>query len=63
MLLCPKCGGDTRVLRSFDDERTVVRLRECKRCSYSFMTTEMINQHIVSFMEVLSRIHQQEEQD
>ena len=62
MLACPKCGAETRVLRSFDDEKTVVRLRECKRCANSFMTTEMINQEVMAFIEVLARVHAEETQ-
>lgn len=63
MLACPKCGADTRVLRSFDDERTVVRLRECKRCGNVFMTTEMINAEVISIMEVLAKLHDQQMQE
>lgn len=52
MLYCPKCAGESSVLRSFDDVRTVSRLRRCKRCGYAFTTTEIINVDMQSFVEV-----------
>ncbi len=63
MLVCPKCLADSRVLRSFDDDRTVVRLRECKRCSHHFMTTEMINKDVMAIMEILAKLHKDEMQE
>ncbi|WP_459902150.1 NrdR family transcriptional regulator [Desulfobaculum senezii] len=62
MLSCPRCGADTMVVRSLDDYRTVVRLRECKRCSHRFTTTELMNTEMNGFIEALSRTHMQEEQ-
>ncbi|MFK4765460.1 hypothetical protein ACI3L3_11890 [Desulfobaculum sp. SPO524] len=50
------------VVRSLDDYRTVVRLRECKRCSHRFTTTELMNTEMNGFIEALARTHMQEEQ-
>lgn len=55
MLYCLSCGSETMVKRSFDDERTVTRLRECKRCGFAFTTTEMANAEIMGALELLSR--------
>lgn len=43
MLYCPKCAGETEVRRSFDDVRSISRLRVCKACSYRFTTVERIS--------------------
>lgn len=44
-MLCPKCGGATRVSNSATDERSVYRQRTCKKCGYIFYTTEVENSY------------------
>lgn len=42
-MLCTECKkGDTKVIDSRDDEKTIRRRRECLECSYRFTTYEKI---------------------
>lgn len=41
-MLCPKCGGDTKVKRSWNTDTSVVRQRTClnDECSHEQVTVE-----------------------
>ncbi len=39
-MLCPICGGDTKVINSRERAFYVYRKRECKECGHRFETEE-----------------------
>ena len=39
-MVCPHCGGKTKVMETRDWENTVVRRRKCKACGQLFYTEE-----------------------
>lgn len=41
-MLCPKCGGVTRVEETRDANDQIVRRRVCKVCKHRFMTAETV---------------------
>jgi len=45
-VICPKCGGDTRVTDKRHQKRTNRnwRRRECRRCGYRFTTYEEVKE-------------------
>ena len=38
---CPKCGGETDVLKTRQYEDRVYRRRECRDCGHRFTTDEL----------------------
>lgn len=38
---CPKCGGETTVLKTRQYEKRVYRRRECRECGFRFTTDEL----------------------
>lgn len=63
MLSCPNCASETKVSRSFDDGKTVSRVRECKRCGFKFRTTELIDSEFISLLNVIAKLYDEEMQE
>ena len=40
MILCPKCDGESSVLDSRRERRTIVRRRRCDKCGHAWRTIE-----------------------
>ncbi len=40
-MVCPKCGGNTKVVDSRAEVDCVNRKRQCTDCSYRFLTIEI----------------------
>jgi hypothetical protein len=42
-IICPKCGNNTRIIKTIDKKNFVVRYRKCtnKRCNNKFNTKEI----------------------
>lgn len=40
-MLCPECGHDTKVTRSWPSYNSVIRERQCLECGYKWTTAEI----------------------
>ena len=40
-MLCPKCESKTSVTKTFFKNEKTIRYRKCRKCGYSFQSTEM----------------------
>lgn len=60
-MICPKCGGDTRVgdTRYEEKENEIFRRRVCKNCSNEFFTVEFgieVDDKFMKLWKALARI-------
>ena len=39
-MICPKCGGDVKVIGCASNETVMFRQKKCKQCGLNFMTRE-----------------------
>ena len=39
-MICPKCGGDVKVIDCASNETVMFRQKKCKQCGLNFMTEE-----------------------
>lgn len=42
-MICPNCGGQTKVPMTMPNDASVQRQRKCKRCGHVFYTSETIS--------------------
>ena len=46
-MICPNCGGKTKVQETRGDGGTVFRVRKCRSCKFRFRTREEIGEDII----------------
>lgn len=50
-MLCPECGGKSRVAETRSDEYSIYRRRECKVCNHRFTTYEFTPMELTELFE------------
>ncbi len=63
-MVCPKCGNDTKVIDSREDEMLIAvnRRRECRTCAKRFNTVEITAEWFETLNEMASRQVREEEE-
>jgi len=47
-MVCPECGGKTKVIKTAKYKKSVLRERICRNCRYKIYTTETESDYLVT---------------